>query len=74
MKVRPLKYREIVKRLKRYGFEWKRDAGGSHEIWWNPVTRKRLPVPKYKEFGPELIKKICIEINVDAHEFCGKRE
>jgi len=35
-------------------------------------TRKRLPVPRYKEFGPDLIKKFCSQMGVDAREFCGK--
>ena len=28
-------YREIIKRLKRLGFEFDRQAAGSHEIWFN---------------------------------------
>jgi len=34
-----LKYKEIVRRLKKAGFEFDRNAKGSHEIWWNYVTR-----------------------------------
>ena len=33
------RYREIIKRLKRLGFEFDRQAAGSHEIWYNPTTR-----------------------------------
>ena len=29
------KYREIVKRLKHFGFEFDRQAAGSHELWFN---------------------------------------
>lgn len=32
------KYKEIVKSLKRYGFEFDRQAAGSHEIWYNERT------------------------------------
>jgi predicted RNA binding protein YcfA (HicA-like mRNA interferase family) len=32
------KYRKIVKKLKKLGFEFDRHAAGSHEIWYNPVT------------------------------------
>jgi len=32
------KYREIIKRLKRLGFEFDRQAAGSHEIWFNSET------------------------------------
>lgn len=30
------RYREIVKRLKQLGFEFDRQAAGSHELWFNP--------------------------------------
>jgi len=36
------KYREIIKRLKRLGFEFDRQAAGSHEIWFNPKESKYL--------------------------------
>jgi predicted RNA binding protein YcfA (HicA-like mRNA interferase family) len=34
------RYREIVKRLKQFGFEFDRQAAGSHELWFNPETRR----------------------------------
>jgi len=30
------KYRQIIKKLKKLGFEFDRQAAGSHEIWFNP--------------------------------------
>lgn len=33
-------YREIVKRLKQLGFQFDRQAAGSHEIWFNPSTKR----------------------------------
>ena len=39
------KYREIIKRLKRSGFEFDRQAAGSHEIWFNPETSRYTTVP-----------------------------
>ena len=32
------RYREVVKGLKSFGFEFHRQAAGSHEIWFNPNT------------------------------------
>ena len=40
-----LKYREVVARLKTHGFEYARPAKGSHEIWFNPLTRRATTVP-----------------------------
>ena len=34
------KYRRIVKKLKKLDFEFDRQAAGSHEIWFNPMTNK----------------------------------
>lgn len=34
------RYREIIKRLKRLGFEFDRQAAGSHEIWYNPTSKR----------------------------------
>ncbi|WP_373054789.1 type II toxin-antitoxin system HicA family toxin [Thioalkalivibrio sp.] len=31
------RYREVTKRLKKLGFEFDRQAAGSHEIWYNPA-------------------------------------
>ena len=32
------KYRQIIKKLKKLGFVFDRQAAGSHEIWFNPAT------------------------------------
>ncbi len=37
------KYREIVRRLKRLGFSFDRQAAGSHEIWYNERPLHNLP-------------------------------
>ena len=34
-----LRYREIVKKLKTFGFAFDRQAAGSHEIWYNPEAK-----------------------------------
>ena len=38
------KYRQIIKRLKRLGFEFDRQAAGSHEIWYNSNTKGRRKI------------------------------
>ncbi len=37
------RYREIIKLLKKFGFEFHRQAAGSHEIWFNPETKDLRP-------------------------------
>ena len=41
------RYREIVRRLKLFGFEFSRQAAGSHEIWFDPETRRYVTNPNH---------------------------
>ena len=61
-------YREIVRRLKKHGFEFDRHAAGSHEIWYNPETEKFTTVPNHSGDMPEgtlraILKQAAIELN-----------
>jgi predicted RNA binding protein YcfA (HicA-like mRNA interferase family) len=47
------RYRDIVKRLKRHGFTFDRQAAGSHEIWFNPATGSYTTVPNHPGEMPE---------------------
>jgi len=38
---------QIIKKLKKSGFVFDRQAKGSHEIWYNPVTKRRTTVPNH---------------------------
>lgn len=42
-----LGYREVILRLRARGFVFDRQAKGSHEIWYNPRTRRRTTVPHH---------------------------
>lgn len=43
----PMTYRELVKRLRAKGFVFDRQAKGSHEIWYNPLTKARVTIPNH---------------------------
>jgi predicted RNA binding protein YcfA (HicA-like mRNA interferase family) len=47
------RYREIAKRLKAFGFEFHRQAAGSHEIWHNPATQRYTTIPNHGGDMPE---------------------
>jgi predicted RNA binding protein YcfA (HicA-like mRNA interferase family) len=47
------RYRDIVQRLKRHGFEFSRQAAGSHEIWLNLTTGRFTTVPNHPGDMPE---------------------
>ncbi len=42
-----MKYAELTKKLKRLGCEFKRQASGSHEIWFNPHSQRSTPIPRH---------------------------
>ena len=47
------KYRQIIRKLKKLGFEFDRRAAGSHEIWFNPKTNRYTTIPNYPGDMPE---------------------
>ena len=47
------RYREIIKRLKVFGFAFDRQAAGSHEIWYNEQTDRYTTVPNHPGDMPE---------------------
>lgn len=66
------KYREIIKRLKELGFEFYRQAAGSHEIWFNPETNRFTTVPNHPGDMPEgtlraILKQADIEPELFLH-------
>ena len=44
---------EVIRKLRRAGFVYDRQAKGSHEIWWNPETRARTTLPHHPGDLPE---------------------
>lgn len=52
-KLSGFRYRDIIKRLKQLGFEFHRQAAGSHEIWFNPATQRYTTIPNHTGDMPE---------------------
>ena len=42
-----LTYRQVIQRLRAAGFAFDRQAKGSHEIWYNAETHRRVTVPHH---------------------------
>lgn len=36
--MKSLSYREVIKKARKAGFIFRRNTGGSHEVWWNEKT------------------------------------
>ena len=68
------KYSDVARRLKRAGFEFDRCAKGSHEIWWNPETRRRTTVPNHPGDVPEgTLRAILKQAGISPEEFINLR-
>ena len=64
------KYIEIVRKLKKAGFEFDRHAKGSHEIWWNPSSRARTTIPNHPRDIPEgTLRAILKQAGISPEEF-----
>jgi predicted RNA binding protein YcfA (HicA-like mRNA interferase family) len=62
---------EVIKKLRKAGFEFDRQAKGSHEIWYNPVTKRRVTIPNHpgKEIPKGTLRAIIREAGLTSEEF-----
>lgn len=73
-KLSGFRYRDIVRILKLFGFEFYRQAAGSHEIWFNSKTNKYTTIPNHTGDMPEgTLRAILKQADVDADEFIRKK-
>jgi len=47
MRLPSMTARDVIRKLKRAGFVFDRQAKGSHEIYYNPKTKRRVTVPNH---------------------------
>ncbi|MDH5719080.1 MAG: type II toxin-antitoxin system HicA family toxin [Spirochaetia bacterium] len=67
------KYRQIIRKLKKLGFYFDRQAAGSHEIWYNPATNKDTTIPNHASNMPEgTLRAILKQANIEPDEFLDK--
>ena len=64
------RYREIVRKLKACGFEFDRQAAGSHEIWFSRNTNRYTTIPNHPGDMPEgTLRAILKQAGVDPEDF-----
>ena len=64
------RYREIIRRLKLSGFEFLRQAAGSHEIWYSPTTNRFTTIPNHSGDMPEgTLQAILRQAGITPEEF-----
>ncbi len=66
------RYRDVVKILKKFGFEFHRQAAGSHEIWLNSTTGRFTTIPNHSGDMPEgTLRAILKQAQIDQDSFLG---
>lgn len=64
------RYRDVIKRLKAFGFVFDRQAAGSHEIWLNASSGRYTTVPNHPGDVPEgTLRAILRQAGIDPEEF-----
>jgi predicted RNA binding protein YcfA (HicA-like mRNA interferase family) len=64
------RYRTVIKILKHSGFEFHRQAAGSHEIWYNPITNRYTTIPNHTGDLPErTLRAILKQADIDPEDF-----
>jgi predicted RNA binding protein YcfA (HicA-like mRNA interferase family) len=64
------RYRDIVRKLKSFGFAFDRQAAGSHEIWFNHATNRYTTVPNHPGDMPEgTLRAILRQADIDPDDF-----
>ena len=68
------RYRDIIKILKKFGYEFHRQAAGSHEIWFSPALNRYTTIPNHPVDTPEgTLRAILRQAGVDAEEFLANK-
>ena len=64
------RYRQIIRKLKKLGFEFDRQAAGSHEVWFNRVANRYTTIPNHPGDMPEgTLRAILRQAEVSADRF-----
>ena len=64
------RYRDVASKLRALGFVFDRAGAGSHEIWRNPTTGRRVTLPHHAKDMPEgTLRAILREAGIDVEEF-----
>jgi predicted RNA binding protein YcfA (HicA-like mRNA interferase family) len=66
-----LKPEAVIRKLRKAGFVFDRHAKGSHEIWYNPISRRRTVIPNHpgKDIPKGTLRAIVEQSGLTIEEF-----
>jgi predicted RNA binding protein YcfA (HicA-like mRNA interferase family) len=68
------RYRQVIKKLKAFGFAFDRQAAGSHEIWYNEDTNRYTTIQNHPGDIPEgTLRAILREADIEPDDFLKKK-
>ncbi len=67
--MKPLKFKEVIKKARKAGFVFRRNTGGTHEIWWNEELKKTCVIPHHHEIKSGTLKNILIQMGLSEDQF-----
>ena len=70
-----MRYSELVRKLRRLGCEFRRQAKGSHEIWWDPKRKLYTVIPNHpgKEIKKKTLAAILRDLDLKEEDLEGRR-
>ena len=64
------KYREVARRLRSLGWAFDRPGPGSHEVWRNPATGRRVTLPRHsRDMAEGTLRAELREAGIDVDDF-----
>lgn len=68
------RYREVVQRLRAFGFRFDRPAAGSHEVWRQEQTGRKVTIPHHTgDMAEGTLRAILREAGIQVEEFLHVR-
>jgi predicted RNA binding protein YcfA (HicA-like mRNA interferase family) len=63
-------YKDLIKKIRKAGFVFDRQAKGSHEIWYHPERRLRTTIPNHsKPLSMGVLRSVINQIGMTAEEY-----
>jgi predicted RNA binding protein YcfA (HicA-like mRNA interferase family) len=62
-------YQEVVRKMRKLGFEFYRSGKGNHEVWINPMTKLKTTIPHHREIREGTLRNILKQAQIEVDDF-----